>query len=559
MFWKTFYEYTGEIKFPGFDKISPEYLEDLLEHIHYSNAPCSAKDLLTYLIGRELILRNTITVEQLVRLAYAPSIRSVGDLSGEDFRCRDREHCTPELMELLGEAARFQRNILWTDYDFTFLYQTALFEICRRNDGNFLRFYLRDFLPDFPDDGFKKIYDAAFDYYIYMYLPDWTLLKKYNWKNHDPNGELPGTCSKPNDCCVSINTQKEMLDVLIRQAEKSNVPRPEVLEILFEYGTPSFRSIFPVKELPVHSGIEFSSRGSDESHYSARLLLHYGEKELAPEQCIDAEELSKLISHSGCGLPVNCTCGDPGCGGIKAVSESWVIGNKVRLYIPVEDSIYYLAIDDRDAFQSELLLMMQHMIRMLKCHSQWQKTGKIPADHGNENGCHDFLPQAGQISDLQKLCKEIRKSMVTMDDVHIVRGPEYECRLIVNGIDIGQGYTIHDAELIRALTGSGDFYPLTCSCGEHGCAGIWHPVHCQKNGDVMVWHKKQPAPVSMITFYPKRVLEELADVLRGIYWELAEKCGGKPWEDDFPHGPYGTSLEVLKKDLDQCLKYLEEM
>ena len=105
------------------------------------------------------------------------------------------------------------------------------------------------------------------------------------------------------------------------------------------------------------------------------------------------------------------------------------------------------------------------------------------------------------------------------DEVHIVR-QGYACKMIVNGVDIGENYCINDEELLNALTRSGEFYPFTCDCGEPECAGILAPVCCQKNATLMTWHKKYPAPErsSSITVLPNGVRESLpsADITRCI-------------------------------------------
>lgn len=142
------------------------------------------------------------------------------------------------------------------------------------------------------------------------------------------------------------------------------------------------------------------------------------------------------------------------------------------------------------------------------------------------------------------------------DEVHIVR-QGYDYKIMVNGFDIGENYCIDDKELLKALTRSGEFYPLTCGCGEPGCAGIVEPVYCTKNGDLMLWLKKSPPPIQTFSLNSKNVLVELEAVLSEIFDELFEKYGDVPWkESDFPHGPCGTTLVTLRQTRDLCRKYL---
>lgn len=142
------------------------------------------------------------------------------------------------------------------------------------------------------------------------------------------------------------------------------------------------------------------------------------------------------------------------------------------------------------------------------------------------------------------------------DNVHIVR-QGYACKMIVNGVDIGENYCINDEELLNALTRSGEFYPFTCDCGEPECAGILAPVCCQKNATLMTWHKKYPAPEETFTFESEKVLIELEQVLTEIFDGLFERFSDVPWHEmDFPHGPAGSTLISLRQTRDLCRKHL---
>ncbi len=143
------------------------------------------------------------------------------------------------------------------------------------------------------------------------------------------------------------------------------------------------------------------------------------------------------------------------------------------------------------------------------------------------------------------------------DKIHIVR-QGYDYQLIVNGFyDIGKGFCIDDQELFKALTQSGEFYPLTCGCGIPECAGIEEPIYCTKNGDKMLWLKKSPEPIETFSFNAKEVLIELEAVLSEIYNELFDQFCDIPWsEGDFPHGPFGTTFITLRQTIALCRKYL---
>ena len=146
-----------------------------------------------------------------------------------------------------------------------------------------------------------------------------------------------------------------------------------------------------------------------------------------------------------------------------------------------------------------------------------------------------------------------------LDKIHIVR-QGYNYQLIVNGsYDISKGFCIDDKELLKALTQTGEFYPLTCGCGIPECANIKEPIYCTKNGDNMRWLKKSPEPIETFYFNSKDVLIELEAVLSEIFDDLFEKYRDEPWkESDFPHGPFGMTLITLRQTRDLCRKYLHK-
>ena len=106
---------------------------------------------------------------------------------------------------------------------------------------------------------------------------------------------------------------------------------------------------------------------------------------------------------------MTCTCGDEGCGGIRACSESWAIGKKLRLYIPEGARMYFCEIVDRFALRQELSLILKHVIRTLQCHKKWQKAGIVPPDDDDDET--PFLPHGTSLSALRKLSKDIAEDL----------------------------------------------------------------------------------------------------------------------------------------------------
>ena len=395
---------------PPLDQLPAEEIMELVYGSAFCMEPVPAEDLLRYIVeSKRDDLLQSITPDDLIRLAYAPSTRETGTLSGADYLRMDRMPCAPEQLDLLRKAAVFKDRFgTGTGYQMEF-YETALFEICRRNDGELLRIYL----DDFQEKGAENLYDAVFDYYIYMTLTDWALLKEYNKEKHEWCYPDPFS---DNSEKVSAEVQKSLLDLLIQQAKQCGSPYPAALEILLQHGFSSCRKAFPVNGNELHIGMEFSPRGYS-STSNASLLLYWGEKELTAEtgRCVDVGDLNDLFCDSCCAIPITCTCGEYGCGGISAVADSLVLGNSLRLYLPLDDKMYFFQIDDREAIRRELLVMLRHIIRTIQCHIRWQKKGLAPAAPSpydpEEIAAPEISPYGTTVSCLQKQCKGIEREL----------------------------------------------------------------------------------------------------------------------------------------------------
>ena len=411
MFWKCNWESRCcQPPVDDLNNVGIEEFEDLINYSWCDNPPVPAETLVKYLAGsqrRELL--SLVSIEELVRMSYAPSIKAVNKYTGNEYLYFDRMLCAPEELKQLCKLAAVKNQLKAVDYTNMQVYETAVFEICRRNDAELLRIYLDEF------DGYcpSEIYDAVFDYYIYMYLPEWDLLRQFNEQNNCPSGNYPGSRNKENKY-VSLEIQRNLLDVLILQAEKCKVPRPDTLEILMKHGVSSCRQVFPIKEQCVHPGTKSASRNIFDTEYIEHILLYYDNMVLSPDNCIDPCDFNDLLTDSCCAVPVTCTCGEHGCAGISAVSESWVMGNKLRLYMPVRNEVCYFNIENRTAVQKELLLMLKHIIRNVRKHAFWRKKNGLDEQWEMDDA---ILPYLTGLSSWQKLCIKISK---------ILKNGEYE-------------------------------------------------------------------------------------------------------------------------------------
>jgi hypothetical protein len=62
-------------------------------------------------------------------------------------------------------------------------------------------------------------------------------------------------------------------------------------------------------------------------------------------------------------------------------------------------------------------------------------------------------------------------------------------RISIDGQVISSGYCIDMVQLVESFCGSGDYFILTCSCGEPGCAGLFIPFHVEHlGGGIIRWH-----------------------------------------------------------------------
>ena len=403
MLWK--YNWSSECRHKpvkNLDDVEPEYFDDLIFDCWSKDAPVPAEKLVEYIVeSQRSELLSLISIECAIRMLYDPSIRETGLLKGDDYLRLDRTHCFPEQRRVFRKAIALKDQFEHKDYSKSYLYETAIFEICRRNDVEMLKIYLDEFQGYCP----SELYDAVFDYYIYMYLPEWDLLRQYN-NTIGSIGELPGCCSIRGNT-VSREIQQTMLNILIQQSEKCKVPHPEALQILFDHHIPSCSSAFPIREQCLHLGTLFSNQYVFDKDCFERILFHYEDKDIADDNCIDPRELNDLLTESCCAVPVTCTCGEAGCGGIHAVSESWVMGNEIRLYIPAK-KVFYCRIEDRIAMKKELLMALQQAIRNVQRYKAWYEKNIGKYDGWDE----PIAPHGTTSSSWRQLCRKITKSLV---------------------------------------------------------------------------------------------------------------------------------------------------
>lgn len=80
-----------------------------------------------------------------------------------------------------------------------------------------------------------------------------------------------------------------------------------------------------------------------------------------------------------------------------------------------------------------------------------------------------------------------RGTVLQEDSAEVLVG----CELLVDGgpITEHEGATISVSQLDASARGTGEYWILTCSCGEPGCAGVLHPIRVSHAGPTIVWEE----------------------------------------------------------------------
>lgn len=82
--------------------------------------------------------------------------------------------------------------------------------------------------------------------------------------------------------------------------------------------------------------------------------------------------------------------------------------------------------------------------------------------------------------------------------------------LRIDGEVLNLGYVMCEDELVRSLEKPGDYWLLTCTCGEPGCAGLFSPFEVEHLDDgVIHWHVTDPGPERDFYFSRDQAIREL--------------------------------------------------
>jgi hypothetical protein len=162
----------------------------------------------------------------------------------------------------------------------------------------------------------------------------------------------------------------------------------------------------------------------------------------------------------------------------------------------------------------------QEFIRAVKAHeSEWNRSllkGKTVGDFLRLKG--------GELSELE-LVLEKKKD----DEGEFVR-----LRLRIDGHEPYDG-TICPYELLKSTARSDEYFIFTCSCGEPGCAGIFHGIIVVNEGNRTLWKAYHAKLRKIFVFdrqqYTSEILTKCELAIQSV--RRGEVAGITPWEGRF--------------------------
>ena len=135
-----------------------------------------------------------------------------------------------------------------------------------------------------------------------------------------------------------------------------------------------------------------------------------------------------------------------------------------------------------------------------------------------------------------------------MNQLRIQIAPQDET-LLVDEIVILTDFCIDYKALVRSAREEGDYFILTCSCGDAGCAGLFAPIQVRHHAESIAWHITEPEPMRDFVFSKVQYVAEIRKAL-----EKTIQINATLPEDEQlgPHGIYQENLEALLNDIDRA-------
>lgn len=124
--------------------------------------------------------------------------------------------------------------------------------------------------------------------------------------------------------------------------------------------------------------------------------------------------------------------------------------------------------------------------------------------------------------------------------------------LLIDGRQVSgrDGYALNWAGLTRALLSEGEHYPITCSCGDAGCAGIWTPVTAVHVGPLLHWTLLAPYKLGRLAFNREQAIAHTVVALLDARRRIELLAFNR--QEDYPLTPHGMEDRVV----DWCVSSL---
>ncbi|MHB9022678.1 MAG: hypothetical protein ACYC7E_00675 [Armatimonadota bacterium] len=113
--------------------------------------------------------------------------------------------------------------------------------------------------------------------------------------------------------------------------------------------------------------------------------------------------------------------------------------------------------------------------------------------------------------------------------------------LIVDGTVLNDEYAIDYVELVTSCFKPGEYYILTCSCGEPGCAGLFSPIKVIHEADNICWEIAEPTPSIRYIFERQQYIVSIQSALEYALSQVPLIQHGQ----SFPLGPLGFGAYQL--------------
>ena len=169
----------------------------------------------------------------------------------------------------------------------------------------------------------------------------------------------------------------------------------------------------------------------------------------------------------------------------------------------------------------------------------------------------ETLPVSGVRYNCMKTEKQSAMNTLRLELEHQIKGGTtspyddhyWAGSLYVDDLFLNEKYAIDHMDLTQSAIEGGEYYILTCGCGDSGCAGLDEKVKVTHENGLIKWHITDPPPERHLEF----TKEQYNSALLSFYQKVQTEVPLPTQEDDFQFGYYG----FLPRHLAWCVKTLK--